>query len=59
VCGKQVYFWNWKKEAYHLVMRYKRDYNDLFKFGESISEIAAQQLKLSDQSPLTEIASDE
>jgi hypothetical protein len=33
VYEKQIYFWNWKKESFHLVMRFNREYFELFKFG--------------------------
>jgi hypothetical protein len=39
MCEKQVYLWNWKKQAFHLVMRYRREFYDLFKFGSELSDI--------------------
>jgi hypothetical protein len=45
-----VYLWNWKKEAFHLVMRYKRDFFELFRFGSELSDVVAQlQVKSTDQ----------
>lgn len=53
--GKSVYFWNWKKEAYHLVMRYKRDFGELFKFGNSLSEIVMIEVKNSELEHLSDV----
>ncbi|XP_070490563.1 sodium-independent sulfate anion transporter-like isoform X2 [Chironomus tepperi] len=45
VCKKQIYFLNWRQDAFHLVMRYKREYFNLFKFGTSVSDILLQESK--------------
>ena len=60
VCNKNVYFWGWRKDASHLVIRYKRDLFDLFKFGQSIDEIVMQEIKQKEeeQQNLAEISTD-
>ncbi|KAL7017540.1 hypothetical protein ACKWTF_010418 [Chironomus riparius] len=60
VCKKQIYFLNWRKDAFHLVMRYKREYYDLFKFGSSISEILMLEAKeKGDEQQLSDVIADE
>lgn len=60
VCKKQIYFLNWRKDAFHLVMRYKREYYNLFKFGSSISEILMLESKeKSDDQQLSDVITDE
>lgn len=43
--NKEVILWNWKRPAYSLVVRFKREYKDLFKFTSSIEDLVSQ-LKL-------------
>lgn len=55
VYEKKVMFWNWKREAFHLVMRHNKEYFDLFKFG-SLSEAVVMQVKDIEQNQLSDIS---
>lgn len=49
--GKVVYLWNWNhKAAFNLVMRYRRDYYNLFKFSVNTDDLIFQ-LKQNDVNP--------
>jgi hypothetical protein len=39
VYDKEVYFWNWKKEAMHVVLRNNKKLYGLFKYGADLSEV--------------------
>ncbi|KAG5673066.1 hypothetical protein PVAND_003141 [Polypedilum vanderplanki] len=55
---KQIYFWNWEKEAFHLIMRLNKDLHDLFRFGNDLNEIMSN-LKEKSKSQLTVVTTDE
>lgn len=57
VYEKEVFFWNWKKETFHMIMRHNKDYFNLFKFGASLSEVVVMEVKNSEQNqPLSDIS---
>lgn len=59
VCSKNVYFWNWRKDAFHLVIRYKRGLYELFKFGSSLEDILTQTIKHNEeQQQLEDVTTD-
>ncbi|KAL7017539.1 hypothetical protein ACKWTF_010417 [Chironomus riparius] len=60
VCNKNVYFWNWRKDAFHLVIRYKRGLYDLFKFGSSLDDILSEEQRQQneEQQQLADVTTD-
>ncbi|KAG5673064.1 hypothetical protein PVAND_003139 [Polypedilum vanderplanki] len=49
ICDKQVYLWNFKKVTFHTIMRHKREFYDIFKFGSELSDVVAHlQIKSND-----------
>lgn len=41
--GKHVFLWNWNhKAAYNLVMRYRKDYKNLFKYSVNSDDLIFQ-----------------
>lgn len=46
VYDKEIYFWNWKKDTMHLMLRFNKDFYGLFKFGADLSEIIAMRKKI-------------
>lgn len=58
--GKQVYLWNWDhKEAYNLVMRYRKDFKSLFKFtancDDLIFQLKQEETKLKNNNHVSDI----
>lgn len=53
---KKICFWNWKREALNVVMRYNRQYFELFKHSESLTELMNQ---FKESEALTEIRSND
>lgn len=42
VNNKKIYFWNWQREAFHVVMRYNRQYFELFKHSDNLTDLMIQ-----------------
>jgi hypothetical protein len=40
--GKHVYFWNFRKEPFHIMARYNRDNIKLFKEGKSLCDFVGR-----------------
>lgn len=47
VNNKKVYFWNFQRETFHVLMRYNRQYFDLFKNSKNLTELF-YQLKINE-----------
>ncbi|KAG5679176.1 hypothetical protein PVAND_008766 [Polypedilum vanderplanki] len=42
-CEKEIFFWNWKKEPFYSIMKYKKTLFDLFKNGELMDVVKRLQ----------------
>lgn len=36
---KKICFWNWKKDSFHVMMRHNKNYNELFKQSDTLSDL--------------------
>lgn len=57
--NKKIYFWNWQREAFHVVMRHNHQYFELFKHSESVADFIAQLKANEALNALNEIKSNE
>lgn len=53
---KKLIFWNWNRDASHVILRHNRQYFDLFKYSESLKDLFHQ---IKDSEVLSEIKAEQ